>query len=109
MKSSAATMNYEPVLTVREVAGIFKLSSAAVRHLIQKGEIAAIRIGKQFRVPQSAIDDYFKPFQQPHPLPGFGLLKGRKFPKGVVFENQVRKRSKHQSLRSLLRQLEKIK
>ena len=105
---TAFKTNYEPLFTIREVAGIFKLSPAAVRHLIQKGEIDAIRIGKQFRVPQSVVDEYFKPFQQPHPLPGFGLLKGR-VPRGVVFENRVRKKSRHQTLEAFLKELEKIK
>lgn len=106
---TALKTNYENLFKISEVARIFKLSPAAVRQLIQKGELAAIRIGKQFRVPQSVVDDYFKPFQQPHPLPGFGLFKGKKFPTGVEFENRMRKKNKHQTLEAFLDELRKIK
>lgn len=91
MKSSATT-SYESLFTIREVAAIFKLSPAAVRHLIQNGELEAIRIGKQFRVPQSVVDRYFSPFPSSRPLPGFGLFKGKKMPKGITFENKIRQK-----------------
>lgn len=105
---TALKTNYEPLFTIREVASIFKLSPAAVRQLIQKQELAAIRIGKQFRVPQSIVDDYFRPFQQPHPLPGFGILKGR-VPQGIAYENRMREKTKHQTLEAFLDELKKIK
>lgn len=105
---TALKTNYEPLFTVREVALIFKLSPPAVRHLIQKGELNAIRLGKQFRVPQSVVDHYFKPFQETDPLPGFGLFKGKKVPKGVSFENKARKKVKHRSLEQLLDDLKQI-
>lgn len=106
---TAIKTNYEPLFTVREVASIFKLSPAAVRQLIQKQELAAIRIGKQFRVPQSVVDEYFRPFQRPHPFPGFGIFRGKKYPKGIEFENRMRKKNKHQTLEALLDELKKIK
>lgn len=109
MSSAVLKSKYEPLFTIREVATIFKLSPAAVRHLIKNGELQAIRIGKQFRIPQSIIDSYFTPFQSPESPYGFGLLKGKKFPRGVVFENKARRVRKPQSLEKLVKELNKIK
>jgi excisionase family DNA binding protein len=50
---------YPQVYTVEEFARLFKLSPEAVRNLIRKGEIAAIRIGKQYRLPQDVVDRFF--------------------------------------------------
>jgi excisionase family DNA binding protein len=51
--------SYPEVYTVEEFAKIFKLSPEAVRNLIRQGEILAIRIGKQYRIPQNVVDRYF--------------------------------------------------
>jgi excisionase family DNA binding protein len=47
------------VYTVEEFAKMFRLSPEAVRGLIHKGEIPAIRIGRQYRIPQGVVDRYF--------------------------------------------------
>ena len=47
------------VYTVEEFAKMFKLSPEAVRSLIRKGEIPAIRIGRQYRIPQAIVEHYF--------------------------------------------------
>jgi excisionase family DNA binding protein len=47
------------VYTVEEFAKLFRLSPEAVRGLIRKGEIPAIRIGRQYRIPQGVVDRYF--------------------------------------------------
>ena len=52
-------ITYSEVYTVEEFAKVFKLSPEAVRTLIRKGEVPAIRIGKQYRIPQDVIDRYF--------------------------------------------------
>ena len=45
--------SYPEVYTVEEFAKVFKLSPEAVRTLIRKGEIPAIRIGKQYRIARA--------------------------------------------------------
>jgi excisionase family DNA binding protein len=50
---------YPEVYTVEEFAKLFKLSPEAVRLLIRKGEILAIRIGRQYRIPQRVVEQYF--------------------------------------------------
>ncbi|MFZ1382741.1 MAG: helix-turn-helix domain-containing protein [Scrofimicrobium sp.] len=42
-------------LTVSEVAEVMRVSKMTVYRLIHAGELPAIRVGKSFRVPQSAL------------------------------------------------------
>jgi len=46
------------VYTVEEVATIFRLPAAAIRRLIRRGELPAIRLGRTYRVPRHVIDHY---------------------------------------------------
>lgn len=43
-------------LTVSEVADVMRVSKMTVYRLIHAGELPAIRVGKSFRVPQSALN-----------------------------------------------------
>jgi excisionase family DNA binding protein len=65
---------YPQVYTVVEFSQLFKLSAEAVRKLIRKGEIPAIRIGKQYRIPQDVVDRYFAQATSPEAR-GFGMWK----------------------------------
>jgi len=67
-------MTYPRVYTIEEFAKLFKLSPEAVRNLIRKGEIAAIRIGKQYRIPQDVVDRFFAQAASPEER-GFGMWK----------------------------------
>ncbi len=52
-------MNPQPVpslMTVAEVADVMRVSKMTVYRLIHSGELPAIRVGKSFRVPQSALE-----------------------------------------------------
>ncbi|GLI26879.1 transcriptional regulator [Agromyces rhizosphaerae] len=44
-------------LTVAEVAAIMRVSKMTVYRLVHAGELPAIRFGRSFRVPESAIAD----------------------------------------------------
>lgn len=66
--------NYPEIYTVEEFAKIFKLSPEAVRSLIRKRDIPAIKIGKQYRIPQNVVDWYFAQAVSPEEL-GFGMWK----------------------------------
>ncbi|MBD3689350.1 helix-turn-helix domain-containing protein [Nanchangia anserum] len=42
-------------VTVAEVAELMRVSKMTVYRMIHSGEIPAVRVGKSFRVPQSAV------------------------------------------------------
>lgn len=46
-------------MTVMEVADIMRISKMTVYRLIHSGQLPAIRVGKSFRVPQSAVNQMF--------------------------------------------------
>jgi excisionase family DNA binding protein len=48
----------EPLLTVSEVAAIMRVSNMTVYRLIKSGQLAAIRVGKNYRIRRSDIERY---------------------------------------------------
>ena len=48
----------EPLLRVGEVAGVMRVSNMTVYRLIKSGQLAAIRVGKNYRIRRSDIDRY---------------------------------------------------
>ena len=46
------------LLTVAEVAGTMRVSNMTVYRLIKTGELAAIRVGKNYRVRESGVERY---------------------------------------------------
>lgn len=51
---------YEPLLTPEEVARIFKVSEDTVRQMVRKGDLYAIQFGRQYRIPKSVVDAFFR-------------------------------------------------
>ena len=47
-------------LTVAEVAAVMRVSKMTVYRLVHAGDLAAVRVGRSFRVPQHAVDDYLR-------------------------------------------------
>lgn len=47
-------------LTVAEVAGIMRVSKMTVYRLVHSGELPAVRVGRSFRVPERAVQDYLR-------------------------------------------------
>jgi excisionase family DNA binding protein len=47
-------------LTVAEVAAVMRVSKMTVYRLVHNGELPAVRVGKSFRVPEQAVDDYLR-------------------------------------------------
>ena len=45
-------------MTVAEVAELLRVSSMTVYRLIKAGDLAAVRIGKSFRVREDDVDRY---------------------------------------------------
>jgi len=47
-------------LTVAEVAEVMRVSKMTVYRLVHSGELASVRVGRSFRVPERAVHDYLK-------------------------------------------------
>lgn len=47
-------------LTVAEVAAMMRVSKMTVYRLVHSGELPAVRVGRSFRVPSDAVDDYLR-------------------------------------------------
>jgi excisionase family DNA binding protein len=47
-------------LTVAEVAATMRVSKMTVYRLVHSGELAAVRVGRSFRVHEKAVDEYLQ-------------------------------------------------
>ncbi len=47
-------------LTVAEVAAVMRVSRMTVYRLVHSGELASVRVGRSFRVPELAVHDYLR-------------------------------------------------
>ncbi len=47
-------------LTVAEVATLMRVSKMTVYRLVHSGDLAAVRVGRSFRVPEHAVHTYLK-------------------------------------------------
>ena len=47
-------------LTVAEVAALMRVSKMTVYRLVHGGELPAARVGRSFRVPKRAVEDYLR-------------------------------------------------
>jgi excisionase family DNA binding protein len=106
-KTMAKAVSQPNVFTVEEFAGIFRLSPEAVRSLIRKGEIAAIRIGRQYRIPRQVVARLFAQAVAPEER-GFGMWKGKPL-HSVRYVNAVRnaeRKSAEEFLASLVSETE---
>ena len=52
MATDSSAMTF---LTVQEVADLMRVSSMTVYRMVHSGEIPAIRFGRSFRIPESAV------------------------------------------------------
>ena len=47
-------------LTVAEVAAVMRVSKMTVYRLVHNGDLPAVRVGRSFRVPEQAVQDYLR-------------------------------------------------
>ena len=47
-------------LTVAEVAATMRVSKMTVYRMVHSGNLPALRVGRSFRVPEQAVDDYLR-------------------------------------------------
>jgi excisionase family DNA binding protein len=48
------------LLTVAEVAAMMRVSKMTVYRLVHDGRLPALQVGRSFRIPRAAIDDYLR-------------------------------------------------
>ena len=60
MAAEATPLSEVRFLTVAEVAAIMRVSKMTVYRLVHSGELEAIRVGRSFRVPEQAVNQYLK-------------------------------------------------
>ena len=58
--SAARDLRGVRFLTVAEVAALMRVSKMSVYRLIHAGELEAVRFGRSFRVPESAVSAYLR-------------------------------------------------
>ena len=57
---SGAPPDGDPLLTVREVAALLELDRSYTARLCQRGKLDAIRDGRRYKVPESAVRAYIE-------------------------------------------------
>lgn len=60
MPAPAADLNDLRFLTVAEVAKMMRVSKMTVYRLVHGGTLPAVRVGRSFRVPEQAVQDYLQ-------------------------------------------------
>jgi excisionase family DNA binding protein len=60
MTASETPLSDVRFLTVAEVATIMRVSKMTVYRLVHSGELEAIRVGRSFRVPEQAVNQYLR-------------------------------------------------
>jgi len=88
-------IKYPEVYNVAEFAKIFKVSPEAIRNLIRNGEIPAIKIGKQYRIPKTIVERYFAQVATPEEL-GFGMWREKPVD-SLEYVNKLRDKDKRTS------------
>lgn len=59
-ESTPASMADVRFLTVAEVATALRVSKMTVYRLVHSGDLPAVRVGRSFRVPEKAVQDYLQ-------------------------------------------------
>ncbi|MDD1475912.1 helix-turn-helix domain-containing protein [Arthrobacter sp. H16F315] len=52
-------------MTIAEVAAAMRVSKMTVYRLVKSHAIAAVRVGRSFRVPEDAVNDYIRRSTEP--------------------------------------------
>ena len=58
--SGSEDISKSKFLTVAEVAAVMRVSKMTVYRLVHNGQLPAARVGRSFRVPEKAVDEYLR-------------------------------------------------
>lgn len=53
-------MEESTVLTVRELAALLRIGINNAYQLVREGTIRSVRVGRQYRIPRRAVDEYLE-------------------------------------------------
>ena len=53
-------MGMNELLTVKEAAEFLKTSKVQIRKMIQSGDLLAVKVGREYRVPLTSIREYIE-------------------------------------------------
>ena len=53
-------MGLNELLTVKEAAQWLKTSRVQVRKMIQSGELLAVKVGREYRIPMACLKEYIQ-------------------------------------------------
>ena len=53
-------MGINELLTVKEVAALLKTSRVQVRRMIQNGALAAVKVGREYRIPLVSVREFLQ-------------------------------------------------
>jgi excisionase family DNA binding protein len=59
-RSTSDALSEVSFLTVAEVATAMRVSKMTVYRLVHGGDLPAVRVGRSFRVPQDAVNEYLR-------------------------------------------------
>lgn len=51
-------MGMSELLTVKEAAELLKTSRVQVRKMIQSGELLAVKVGREYRIPAASLREF---------------------------------------------------
>ncbi|MBG6184401.1 excisionase family DNA binding protein [Arthrobacter sp. CAN_A214] len=54
----AEILGSDPLMTVAEVAEAMRVSKMTVYRLVHAGEMGSVRVGRSYRIPESALERY---------------------------------------------------
>ncbi len=58
--STSGDISEVKFLTVAEVATVMRVSKMTVYRLVHAGDLPAVRVGRSFRVPEEAVNEYLR-------------------------------------------------
>jgi excisionase family DNA binding protein len=59
-RSTSDALSNVRFLTVAEVATAMRVSKMTVYRLVHAGDLPAVRVGRSFRVPEDAVNEYLR-------------------------------------------------
>jgi len=59
-QSSGEGLSEVKFLTVAEVAAAMRVSKMTVYRLVHGGELPAVQVGRSFRIPEDAVNEYLR-------------------------------------------------
>ena len=60
VRPADASLSEVKFFTVAEVATVMRVSKMTVYRLVHSGELPAVRVGRSFRVPEDAVNEYLR-------------------------------------------------